>query len=51
MLYVRASTRVDLDVVAFIGEEGIEKYDVFNVNGTCVNGITVISKRSKDLRI
>ena len=51
VLYVHASTRMDLDMVAFIGEEGIEKYDVFNVNGTCAKGITVISKRSKDLRI
>jgi len=42
---------MDLDMVAFIDEEGIEKYDIFDGNGTCAKGITVISKRSKDLRI
>jgi len=32
VLYVRASTRMDLDMVAFIDEDGIEQYDIFDDN-------------------
>ena len=32
MLYVHASTRMDLDMVAFIDEESIEQYDIFDDN-------------------